>query len=229
MDSAVQSSPESKAMADVFHASDFTRRAVWVVIDPRDGVTGDRVSDALDVRLTNVSAVPIIGRSGVYCFTDLELAAGPQRVRVRARGPRDRYVDAERTFNVVEVPVAGQPLNRNLVTVDLMPRASYPFSVGTTLARGRLVAASDGTPIPAADIALMLAGFDQLRGRTDEQGEFVVPFPPADPGNNGAPGPIDLPFQLRFEVAGLPSHVIPQETVEEGLTILLGDLVFPGT
>ena len=217
-------------MADVFHASDITRRSVWVVIDPRDAVTRDRVSVPLVVRLKDVTAEPIIGRSGVYCFIDLELPAGPQTVRVRARGARDRYLDAERTFNLVEVPVAAQPLNRNLVSVDLMPRASYPFAGGTTLARGRLVRASDATPIAAADIALILDGTDKgLRGRTDESGGFVVPFPPADPGSNAVPAPIDLPFRLRFELAGQPPHLTAQDLAEEGTTVLLGDIEYPGT
>jgi hypothetical protein len=217
-------------MADVFHGSDTARRSVWVVVDPRDSVTRERVSVALDVRLQHVTAAPIVGRSGVYCFVDLELTAGPQTVQVHARGARDRYLDAERTFNLVEVPVPAQPLDRNLVSVELMPRASYPFAGGTTLARGRLVTATDATPIAGGDIALILDGTDEgLRGRTDEQGEFVVPFPPADPGSNAAPAPIDLPFRLRFELAGHPPHLTAQQVVEEGTTILLGDIEFPGT
>jgi hypothetical protein len=217
-------------MADVFHASDTTRRSVWVVVDPRDAVTGDRVISPLEVRLDDVTATPILGRSGVYCFTDLELAAGPYTVRIRPRGRRDQYLDAARDFVLAAVPVPAQPLNRNLVPVELLPRPSYAFSRGTTLARGRLVTTSDAVGIAGADIDLILDGADEgLRGRTDERGEFVVPFPAAEPGTNAVTGPLDLPFQLRFEVTGQPPHLIAQEVVQEGSTISLDDIAFPGT
>jgi hypothetical protein len=217
-------------MADVFHVPDTIQRSVWVVVDPRDVVTGARVIAPLEVRLRDVTAAPIVGRSGVYCFTDLDLPAGAYTVSIRARGGSGQYFEAQQDFVLAEVPVAAQPLNRNLVSIDLLPRPAYPFANGTTLARGRLVTASDGTAIGGADVVLILDGTDEgLRGRTDERGEFVVFFRPLEPGDNAAPGPADLPFQLRFEIDGQPPHLIAEETVQEGATISLDDIEFPGT
>jgi hypothetical protein len=217
-------------MADVFHGADMLQRSVWVVVDPRDLVTGMRVTRPLDVRLKAVTAMPIVGRSGVYCFTDLNLPAASYTVSVRGRGARDQYFDAERDFLLDTVPVPGQPLQRNLITLDLLPRPAYPFAAGTTLARGRLVTAGNATAISSAAIDLVLEGVDEgLRGRSDERGEFAVPFPRTAPDESADAVLKTLHFRLRFTAAGHPSFLTAEQTVLESRSISFANVEYPGT
>jgi hypothetical protein len=207
---------------------DVVQRSVWVVIDPIDGVTGQRVRVPVDVRLVDVTAVPIAGLSGVYCFTDLNLAAGTYTARVTPRPAERTYLfDGETEFALQTVPVPGQPLERNAQTVILRPRPAYPFAGGTTLARGRLVRASDQGGIADAGIDLVFGPFDEPRGRTDERGDFVVAFPPAPPSDDPDAVPNDIPFTLRFIVGTEPPLEI-NATVPEGTAISLGEIQFPG-
>jgi hypothetical protein len=209
---------------------DRLERSVWVVVDPRDVVTGARALVPLRVRLKDVEAEPLAGRSGVYCFTDLNLPAGGHTVQVQAlHGDRTRYFDAEQAFVLEPIPVPGQPLKRNPVSVALLPRPAYPFAEQVTLARGRLVRSSDGSGVDGAQIFLIVESVDQgLRGRTDERGEFVACFPPTTPEDNAAAGLKDLKFRLRFELAGEPPVLIAEEIVREGATISLEAIQFPG-
>ena len=220
----------------VFFVSDRLERSVWVVVDPRDFVTSQRMTVPVQARLKDVSAEPIVGLSGVYCFTDLGLPAGNYTAQVQPRvADRALYFDGETEFALAVVPVPGQPLQRNPVAVELLPRPAYPFTDNATLARGRLVRASDEeTGVEGARIFLILEGVDRgRRGRTDERGEFVVFFPPAAPEDNASAGLKDLKFRLRFEIDGQPPLLIPplpiaEQTVREGTTISLKEIQFPG-
>jgi hypothetical protein len=206
---------------------DVTERSVWVVIDPIDGVTGQRLRVPLDVRLVDVTAAPIAGLSGVYCFIDLDLAPDTYTARVTPlRAERTYFFDGETEFPLHAVPLPGQPLDRNVVTVTLLPRPAYPFSSATTLARGRLVRASDGSGISAARIDLVFGTFDELRGRTDERGDFVVAFPPAPPSDDPDAVPDDIQFTLRFVVDAEPPLEF-DSIVPEGTGISLGEIQFP--
>jgi hypothetical protein len=219
----------------VFFAPDRLERSVWVVVDPRDVVTGQRLAVPAHVRLKDVTAEPLAGLSGVYCFTDLNLAAGGYVAQVEPRASeRPYYFAGETEFTLEVVPVPGQPLKRNPVLVELLPRPAYVFAAHVTLARGRLVAASDGRPLEGAHIFLILEGVDVgRRGRTDERGEFVVPFPPAIPEDTASAGLKDLAFRVRFELAGqgpllVPPLVDPEAMVLESTTLSLADVEFPG-
>src|SRR5258708_24105331 len=100
--------------AQVFFGSDRLERSVWVVVDPRDFVTGGRVPVPLEVRLKDVAAEPIAARSGVYCFTDLNLPSATYTVQVRPSSTdRARYFDAEQQVALADVPVPAQPFKRN--------------------------------------------------------------------------------------------------------------------
>lgn len=215
--------------APVFFASDEIARSVWVVVDPRDFVTGRRMTMPVQVRLKDVEAEPIPGLSGVYCFTDLKLPAGAHLAQVRPRpAERGSYFDGETAFALAAVPVPGQPLQRNPVRVELLPRPAYPFA-GATLARGRLVKASDGSAVDAARIFLVLGGVDLgRRGRSDERGEFVVFFPPVPPEDTASAGLADFTFRLRFEIDGEPPLLINPEVVREGTTFSHREITFPG-
>jgi hypothetical protein len=209
---------------------DTLQRSVWVVVDPRDFVTGRRMTSPVRVQLDDVTAEPIAGLSGVYCFTDLDLAAGAYTARVQPRlADRNAYFDGETAFALATIPVPGQPLVRNLVVVQLFPRPGYPFGEATTLARGRLVRASDVSAIEGARVFLIISAVDQgRRGQTDERGEFVVPFPLVAPEDTASAGLKDFSFQLRFEIDGQPPHLIAQQTVREGTAISLHEIQFPG-
>lgn len=214
----------------VFASPDLLQRAVWVVVDPRDFVTSQRMTVPVQTRLKDVTAEPIAGRSGVYCFTDLGLPAGAYTAQVQPRvAERAYYFDGETPFVLAVVPVPGQPLIRNPVSVEMLPRPAYPFADKATLARGRLVRASDTTGIEGARIFQILEGTDLgQRGRTDERGEFVVFFPSTPPEDNAAAVLKDLTFRLRFEIDGQPPLLIAEEIVREGTTFSLGDIQFPG-
>ena len=217
----------------VFYQADNIKRSVWVVVDPRDFVTGVRVPVPLEVRLRDVAAEPIAAQSGIYCFTDLNLAAGNYTVQVRPLGrDRNRYFDADKEFPLDPIPLPSQPLKRNPVLVDLLPKTAYPFDSQSTLARGRLLKTSNASPIENAQIFLTLDSLDNgLRGRTDERGEFVIFFPPTTPKPeiDTSAGVKDFKFQLRFVIPGNPSHSTAEETVKEGTAISINEIKFPGT
>lgn len=164
----------------------------------------------VQTRLKDVTAEPIVGTSGVYCFTDLGLPAGIYTAQVQPRSAdRAHYFDGETEFALAVVPVPGQPLRRNPVSVELLPRPAYPFTDNVTLARGRLVGAGSGAAIEGARIFLILEGVDRgRRGRTEERGEFVVFFAPGAPEDNATAGLKNLKFRLRFEIDGQPPLLI---------------------
>jgi hypothetical protein len=214
----------------VFFGSDELARSVWVAVDPRDFVTGRRVIVPVRARLKDLTAEPIASLSGVYCFTDLGVPAGTYTAQVEP-SPADRahYFDGETEFVLAVVPIPGQPLRRNPVTVELFPRPAYPFAVEATLVRGRLVRASDGGGVADARVFLISAGVDpKQRGRTDERGEFVVLFPRSAPADDPPAGFKDLTFRVRFEVANQPPLERGPFTVREGTTKSLDEIQFPG-
>lgn len=221
--------------APVFSGSDIVTRSVWVVVEPRDVVTEARVPVPLEVELKDqanalVATKPIAGRSGVYCFTDLKLAAGKYVVHVRPlKNDRGRYFDAQKEFSLTPIPDPAQPLNRNAVSIDLLPRPGYPFDAQSTLARGRLVQASDPhPPIADAQVFLILDSVETLKGRTDERGEFVVSFPRTPPEDTPSAGLKEFKFKLRFEISPGKSHTTVELTVKEGTAKSINE-TFPGT
>src|SRR5690349_11435341 len=140
----------------LLQGTDQIRRSVWVVVDPVDVVTSQRVLAPLKVRLKDSTAGPIAGRSGVYCFTDLRLPAAKYTVEVTPlREAGGAYFAAQKEFTLAPIPDTGAPLTRNFVTVDLLPRPAYPFAANATLARGRLATASTGAGIAGAQIHLL--------------------------------------------------------------------------
>jgi hypothetical protein len=213
-----------------FFTPDRIERSVWVVVDPQDFVTRQRVLTPLRVKLKDVVAEPIAARSRVYCFMDLRLPAANYTVQVQALlDGRNYYFPAEKDFALQTIPIPGKALNRNRVAVELLPRPAYPFTAQATLARGRLVKTSDGSGIFGAQIFLIFGVADQgLRGQTDDRGEFAVFFPPTDPEDLEAATLKNLKFRLRFELAGHALHVTGEETVKEGTTIALQEIAFPG-
>lgn len=216
--------------APAFFGSDLVQRSVWVVVDPRDAVTGGRVPVPLEVRLKDVAAEPIAAYSGVYCFTDLRLPAGNYTVQVRAlKNDRTRYFDVEKQFALTSIPSPSKPLKRNLVEVKLLPRTSYPFDAQTTLIRGRLVKATNRSAVENAQIFLTLDSVDKgLWQQTDERGEFAIFLPRPAPADDPAAGLKDFKFKLRFEIPGHSLTTIEQ-TVKEGTTRSLEAIEFPGT
>lgn len=226
----------------VFFAPDKTSRSVWAVIDPKDLVTGKRVTSPLQVQLRDVNAPidgdpiaakPIAARSGVYCFTDLKLPATDYIVEVKPLGSdRTRYFDSRKQFTLATIPLPAQPLERNPVPVELLPRPSYPFDAKATLARGRLVKESDTTsPIPDAEIFLILDTVNKgRRAQTDQRGEFAVFFPSPAPVENGDPPELkEFKFNLRFVIPNQLPHLTADLTVKEGTTKSLNAIKFPGT
>jgi hypothetical protein len=206
------------------------QRSVWVVVDPRDAVTQRRVEAPLHVSLKDVTAAPIASGSGVYCFTDLMLPAANYTARVRPGSrDRERYFDGERLFALAAVPVPGQPLSRNRVEVALLPRPAYPFTPQATLARGRIVTASQSLPVAGATVALTVDGMPAgIRGRTDERGEFVVFFPDTAPEDTAAATFKTFSFTLQFTFGGATTPPTAAQPITEGTTVSVGEMSFPG-
>ena len=215
----------------VFYGSDNLARSVSIVVDPRDAVTGGRVPVPLEVRIKDVAAEPIAAGSGVYCFTDLRLAAGNYTVQVRPqKNDRSRYFDAEQLFPFDPVPPPAEPLKRNPVQVKLLPRSAYPFDALATLARGRIVKASDNSPVQNAEIFLTLDSVDKgLWQRTDERGEFVIFFPRTAPADDPSVGLKDFKFKLEFRIPNTAPHVTDEDTVKEGTTKSVKEIRYLGT
>jgi hypothetical protein len=218
-------------MADpsaIVQSPDRLTRSVWVAVDPQDLVTGRRVTAPLRVRVEGQVARPVAALSGVYCFNDLNLAPDTYTVQVEpVTGNRGDYFLATKTLNLTAVPVPGTPLRRNPITIQLLPRPSYPFGDGATLARGRLVKASDGKASEGALVKLFIGVSDEgVRTQTDERGEFAVLFPTPAPAASG--GPKTFNFTLRFILAPHPDHDTGALQVVEGKTKGLGEIQFPG-
>ena len=223
-----------------FFGSDQLQRSVSVVVDPLDVVTNRRVAIPLEVRIKEKTAnpkddeplatKPIAALSGVYCFTDLKLAAGEYLVEVRTlESDRGRYFDTLQELDFTPVPIPNDPLKRNRVEVRLLPRPAYPFDAQTTLVRGRLVKNSDGTTIQDAEIFLTLDNVDKgFWQKTDERGEFVIFFPRTPPEDATSAGLKDFKFKLRFDIPG-HSLTTNEFTVKEGTTKSLEAIEFPGT
>jgi hypothetical protein len=209
-------------------STDRLTRSVWVAIDPQDLVTGRRVVAPLRVTIDGQTAQPIAALSGVYCFTDLGLTPATYTVVVEPlSGTRGEYFRATKALNLTNVPVPGSPLKRNPLTVHLLPRPSYPFNAQATLARGRLVKASDGAGIEGALVKLFVAVSDEgIRTQTDERGEFVVLFPTPAPAATG--GLQTFTFNLRFMLDGHPDHDTAADSIKEGSVKALGVIQFPG-
>jgi hypothetical protein len=217
--------------ANTFFGSDQLHRSVWVVVDPKDSVTGARVTDPLRVSIKDVPANAIAARSGVYCFTDLNLPVAEYTVQVEPL-TRARYLNEETKFTLQLVPLPGQALRRNPVPVELMPRPDYPFDAQSTLARGRLVKTSDSSPLAGANIFLIVDTADQgRRGKTDERGEFAVLFRTVAIAVNDPPSakPREFNFQLRFKLLDNREHLTSVEPITEGTTKSLKEIKFPGT
>jgi hypothetical protein len=221
----------SLAPGPLFPGADEIKRSVWVVVDPIDLVTGQRILTPLSVRLKDVSAQPITGRSGVYCFTDLHLPEARYTIQVAPwREGRDHYFQAQQDFDLHSIPDSGAPVARNPVSIALLPRPAYPFAAGVTLARGRLITASVHSGLAGADIRLFRGAVDEgVRTRADERGEFAVFFAPEAPTDTEEATLKDVKFRLRFEVAGRPSFTTDEKTVKEGSTLALKEIEFPGT
>lgn len=218
-------------MADpsaIVQSPDRLTRSVWVVVDPQDLITGRRVTEPLRVRVEGQAARPVSALSGVYCFNDLNLVPDTYIVQVEPiTGNRGHYFLATKALALTAVPVAGSPLLRNPITIQLLPRPSYPFGDGATLARGRLVKASDGTAVEGALVKLFIGVSDEgVRAQTDERGEFAVSFPTPAPAASG--GPKTFSFTLRFVLAPNPDHDTGLAQVVEGSTKGLGEIQFPG-
>lgn len=224
-----------------FLGSDQLQRSVSVVVEPLDVVTSRRVAIPLEVRIKQLTAnpqnneplatKPITALSGVYCFTDLKLAAGKYLVEVRTLdSDRGRYFDALQELDFTPVPIPNDLLKRNRVEVRLLPRPAYPFDSQSTLVRGRLVKDTNGSPIEGAEISLTLDTVDKgFWQRTDERGEFVIFFPRTPPENTISAGLKDFKFQLEFKISSHAPHEIDEETVKEGTTKSIGEIRYPGT
>jgi hypothetical protein len=231
-------------MADyipTFFGSDKLLRSVAVVVVPLDVVTNRRVPVLLEVEIKEKTAnprddeplvsKPIAARSGVYCFTDLQLEAGTYVVEVRPlEKDRGRYFDALEDLNFTPVPIPNQPLKRNRVEVRLLPRPAYPFDAETTLVRGQLIKDSDGSPIENAEISLTIDTVDKgFWQRTDERGEFVIFFPRTAPGVDPTAGVKEFKFKLEFKIENHAPHPTAEETVKEGTTKSMKEIRYAGT
>jgi hypothetical protein len=132
----------------------FSLRRVRLVVEVLDAVTGEPIRDGLGIRVTGLARDPTLNFSGAYVWQD-EAAAIPVRVDIDTGDLP--YLPAGAV-----VPAPSRPAARpqySLVTFALAPTAAYPFTTGTTGARGTLIRAStEDPPVPIA-----LAAAESLR------------------------------------------------------------------
>lgn len=154
-----------------------------------DDYTGGLPRGEVAVRIAGAEARPFRNPSGFYVFTDATV--GPQ-VTVVVEG-NDRY----RPFEGDRVPPADGP---PIVTVRLAPSTAYPFSGGTTLARGT-VRLTDRTPVADAAVTIRDAA---PATTTEADGGFVLPLDDLPIVTRRVPvdgGPATVPRQV-LEVDG---------------------------
>jgi len=149
-------------------------RRVLFALELLDAVTLHRVSQGVKkVVADGLQGEPILNSSGYFVWLDEDLA-NLQKV----------------TFDLGVLPyesieLSAADVKRPLTTIELQPRADYPFAAGTTGIRGTLIeqqVISPQVPVPVEDAEVMLRWLDDDNvtwhdaptvSRTTSNGDFV--------------------------------------------------------
>lgn len=162
---AIQTPPE--------HA--YSRRGLFA-LELLDPVTLERVSDGVRVVADGLRGSAYVNSSGMFVW--LSEDATPLK-RVSIDPGTLPYDPIDLLPSQLTLPPAVPPLT----TIELRPRVDYPFSPGTTAARGTLIEerVPSPVPVPNADVRLRWLDDDGVTwldaptvSRTNVRGDFVA-------------------------------------------------------
>jgi hypothetical protein len=121
------------------------RRRVLFAIHLVDAVTLSTVSQGVKVVAEGLKGKPIVNASGFFVWLEEDLG----RLRKISIDPRTLpYEGVELEPAQLELP----PNPRPLTTIELPPRADYPFAVGVTGLRGALIEERVAPPRPSTPV-----------------------------------------------------------------------------
>lgn len=103
----------------------YTRKAM-LGIELLDAVTLERVAQGIEVTAKGLTGKPIVNESGLFVWLQEDVTKLEKVIVEPRAAPFER------------VEIAAAQVTRPLHRVELMPRASYPFSPGITVIRGSL-------------------------------------------------------------------------------------------
>jgi len=152
----------------------YERHALFAV-ELLDAVTLERVSENVVVTAVGLRGKPVVNYGGLFVWLKEDL--GPlQKILVNPGALP--YESVERQKAQLNLP----PVPRPLTAIELPPRIDYPFGVGTTGVRGRLIADRTSVPAhPVADAEIALLWLDDVSvwhdapttSHTNGDGDFV--------------------------------------------------------
>ncbi len=143
-----------------FYQTDSLVTKVSIVFWITDNLTGRMVPDAIKVSIPENKRLAYRNLSGYFIFTDL------------CDGVYSVMIESELFFSVSkQIDTSSIDPKNPVVSVQLIPKPSYPFPENSTLIRG-LVNSITG-PVDNALIKVIGKQFETI---TDERGEFVLYF-----------------------------------------------------
>jgi hypothetical protein len=210
-------------MTGSFGEQAYLRRALFA-LEVLDAVTLERVTRGLKVVAEGLRGTPVVNASGIFVWLEEDTAA-LRRVTV------DPGI---LPFEGAELaPDEVRP--RQLNTVVLSPRVSYPFSGGITGLRGTLIEErlpSPQRPVPVPNAAVQLRWLDEdgttwrdapTVSHTDEHGDFaaIVRLAPTQVPRVDAEGAMTVRLRAR--------RPAPEERGSGDLRLLQGRVADPPT
>lgn len=157
----------------------FTRRGLFA-LELLDPVTLSRVTDGVRVAAEGLrTPTPSVNSSGLFVWLDEDVTTLVKVSIDPGTQPFDRV-------DLLPADLTLPPATAPVTTIELPPRLDYPFTAGTTAARGTLIDARvlpPQIPIPVADADMRLAWLDDdgvtwhvapTRSRTNARGDVVV-------------------------------------------------------
>ncbi len=143
-----------------FYQTDSLITKASIVFWITDNLTGRMVPDAIKVSIPENKRLAYRNLSGYFIFTDL------------CDGVYSVMIESELFFSVSkQIDTSSIDPKNPVVSVQLIPKPSYPFPENSTLIRG-LVNSITG-PVDNALIKVIGKQFETI---TDERGEFVLYF-----------------------------------------------------
>ena len=152
----------------------YLRRSSFAV-ELVDAVTLERVSDGVTVTAEGLKGRPVRNSGGLFAWPFEDL--GPL-TKITVDPGTLPYQSVDRMKADLLLPPAPRPIT----TIELPPRADYPFTPGMTAVRGTLLErrTSPAEPAVGADVQLRWLDADGLwqdaptRSRTGRRGDFVA-------------------------------------------------------
>jgi hypothetical protein len=158
------------------------RRRGFFALELLDPVTLDRVNAGIVVVADGLRAQPFLNSSGMFVWLN-DGSEDIGRLRRISIDPRTLPYDA---VELLPAQLNLPPLPAPVTTIEMPPRVDYPFSAGTTAARGTLIEERPApnqppTPVQNADVHLRWLDDDGTTwrdaptiSRTNSRGDFVA-------------------------------------------------------